>query len=281
MISTIFTFHLTDHKGHKDHKIIELLKQDSIILCFKGIDTISKIMFNNVELGTTENMFRQYTFNVMHPDLKKNPVVVSARLDGKPVDSLTFWNPMSTGRQYFIPENAKLNHELYFTINRTWNPKKSGTNQDHRNIGIAVSEIDFLKTCPKEGLGFYSTEMTNGDKVHAHGWPKDKPLEYRWTQQRASLNLQNEFSNGGSIFFKAARPEISKNPVHVELIGESGMIRQFTISDAEWKKITLMPDDLGISKMLTIQVDKTWNPRLSGVSDDGRDLGVAVALLEE
>jgi hypothetical protein len=32
---------------------------------------------------------------------------------------------------------------------------------------------------------------------------------------------------------------------------------------------------------LTIHVSRTWNPKLSGISEDGRDLGVAVAVLEK
>ena len=31
---------------------------------------------------------------------------------------------------------------------------------------------------------------------------------------------------------------------------------------------------------LTLVVDRTWNPRKMGISDDDRDLGVAVAILE-
>jgi O-antigen ligase len=219
-----------------------------------------------------------YSIKVLHYDIKDNPVIVSICLDGKPTDQLTFWEPMSIGRQYFLPENDQNDHELLFSVNRTWNPKKHGINQDNREIGIAVSEIKKLKIYPKNGFGFYSTEISKEAEVP--GWPKDQPLEYRWTQQRASLNLQNEFKNGGSIFLLGAHPELPKNPLRVELIGDSGVIKKIILSRKEWQKIDLGPDDFGNSKMLTFQVDKTWNPKLSGISDDGRDLGVAVALLE-
>lgn len=42
----------------------ELLQQQKIELCCKGIDTISKIYINNVNVGSTDNMHRTYTFDV-------------------------------------------------------------------------------------------------------------------------------------------------------------------------------------------------------------------------
>ena len=38
-------------------------------------------------------------------------------------------------------------------------------------------------------------------------------------------------------------------------------------------------DELKGSKVLTFQVSRTWNPKLAGISEDSRDLGVAVAVL--
>ena len=85
--------------------------------------------------------------------------------------------------------------------------------------------------------------------------------------------------DGFTIFVFGARPDIAINPIHIELIGNSGVIRNLKIADNEWKKIKLQPEDFADSDMLTIQVDRTWNPKFYGVSDDARDLGVAVALL--
>ena len=38
-------------------------------------------------------------------------------------------------------------------------------------------------------------------------------------------------------------------------------------------------DELKGSEVLTFQVSRTWNPKLAGISEDSRDLGVAVAAL--
>jgi len=49
-----------------------ILDYPNIILRFNGIDTISTIYFNNVLLGTTENMFRTYEFNIKSYIKKEN-----------------------------------------------------------------------------------------------------------------------------------------------------------------------------------------------------------------
>jgi hypothetical protein len=220
-----------------------------------------------------------YSLKVMHPDINKKPVIISIYLDGKPVDRMSFWKPVSIRRQYFIPYSDKTNHELIFKVNRTWNPKKRGISTDNRELGVAVSDLYHLNETPKDGIGFYTFETWNGDNVP--GWPENKEFKYRWTDQRASLNLQTEFKNGRSIFLMCARPTTRWFPTKVQLIGDSGVIKQFKITDTKWNQIALTPEEIGKSKVLTIQVNRTWNPKLSGISDDGRDLGVAVALLEE
>ncbi|MEJ2249964.1 MAG: glycoside hydrolase family 2 protein [Candidatus Lokiarchaeota archaeon] len=41
-----------------------VLNYQNIILCFYGLDTISKIYFNGTFIGNTNNMFRKYEFNI-------------------------------------------------------------------------------------------------------------------------------------------------------------------------------------------------------------------------
>ena len=42
----------------------DLLQQQKIELCCKGIDTLAKIYINNVPVGSTDNMHRTFTFDV-------------------------------------------------------------------------------------------------------------------------------------------------------------------------------------------------------------------------
>jgi hypothetical protein len=44
------------------------------------------------------------------------------------------------------------------------------------------------------------------------------------------------------------------------------------------RKVLIEPAVLNNFKILTFQVNRTWNPKVAGVSEDGRDLGVAIAV---
>ena len=76
-----------------------------------------------------------------------------------------------------------------------------------------------------------------------------------------------------------AHPAIDKDPVRVEIIGDDGVIRKELFTDYKWKNVVLKSEELGGTDVLTFQVSRTWNPKLAGVSEDSRDLGVAVAVL--
>ncbi len=75
-----------------------------------------------------------------------------------------------------------------------------------------------------------------------------------------------------------AHPGIDKDPVRVEIIGDDGVIREEVFKHNQWKKVLLGADELKGSKVLTFRVSRTWNPRLAGISEDSRDLDVAVAV---
>ncbi|XP_040822704.1 beta-mannosidase [Ochotona curzoniae] len=51
----------------KEFKIpFEISKWQKINLVFDGVDTVAKILFNNVTIGKTENMFNEYRFDITH-----------------------------------------------------------------------------------------------------------------------------------------------------------------------------------------------------------------------
>lgn len=49
-----------------------MLNNEAVNLVCEGVDTISKIYINNVLIGTTDNMFIKYKFNIK-PLLKVGP----------------------------------------------------------------------------------------------------------------------------------------------------------------------------------------------------------------
>ena len=84
-----------------------------------------------------------------------------------------------------------------------------------------------------------------------------------------------------AIFLMCAHPGIDKDPVRVGIIGDDGVIREEVFKSNQWKSVLLEADEFSGSKVLTFQVSRIWNPKLAGISEDSRDLGVAVAVLKE
>jgi hypothetical protein len=80
------------------------------------------------------------------------------------------------------------------------------------------------------------------------------------------------------LFFFAGNPDISRNPVKLKIYGEGKLLREESFSGQGWRKIVLPVRQLQDFKVLTFQTDRVWNPKMAGVSDDTRDLGIAVAI---
>ncbi len=80
------------------------------------------------------------------------------------------------------------------------------------------------------------------------------------------------------MFLYAGNPDISRNPVKVKIYGEEKLLREESFSVQGWRKIALPARQLQDLKVLTFQTDRVWNPKMAGVSDDTRDLGIAVAI---
>jgi len=78
----------------------DLLQQQKIELCCKGIDTIAKIYINNVPVGSTDNMHRTYSFDV------KNYLVYGVNTITIEIDS-----PVN----YIENAHASINKEAVYT----------------------------------------------------------------------------------------------------------------------------------------------------------------------
>ncbi len=94
---------------------------------------------------------------------------------------------------------------------------------------------------------------------------------------RASIPLPLRLkTEGGQIFLKVAHPDVYKNSVRMIVLADERVISEETFYDHSWKKLSFIPEDLADTEILTFKLDRTWNPKLSGLSEDIRDLGVAV-----
>jgi O-antigen ligase len=195
------------------------------------------------------------------------------------LDEINFFNGGTQLRYYYIPHIKNQEVTIKTEVSKTFNPLIMGMNRDSRYLGVAMSPIAFLKIMPKDGVGFYDWETS--ENLDLPEWPPDRPLRFRMTGKRGSINLRSELQNGGVLFLRCGHPDITKDPVRVDILTDNKLIKQENFSDHGWKKVILTTEDIKGSKGLTLQVSRTWNPKLSGISENRRDLGVAVALLEE
>lgn len=81
------------------------------------------------------------------------------------------------------------------------------------------------------------------------------------------------------VFLGCSHPEFDKEPILVKMWDEVGLIRIVIFDGHEWKKVVLEAEELRGAEVLRLEVSRTWNPKVMGVSEDHRDLGVAVAIL--
>jgi len=85
----------------------------------------------------------ELTFRASHPDLSVNPVTLDISLDGRPYDMVVFsgQNGGVVTRIYKMEKPSS----LHLKVSRTWNPYKYGVSKDDRDLGVAVSEMRFIR----------------------------------------------------------------------------------------------------------------------------------------
>jgi hypothetical protein len=192
-------------------------------------------------------------------------------------DEINFTKGEMRNLRYYIPFKKSELIEITTVVDRTFIPIRLGLNKGTRQLGVGISEIKFYDEMPQEGMGFWGLETWTGGPIT--GWPQNTQTKFRWTGLRASMNIKDRFKNGVTLFLLSSHPDVANNPVRVEILSDGRRIEEIVFTENQWKKIYINPNTLGISNVLTFQVSRTWNPKLLGLSEDCRDLGVAVAVL--
>jgi len=191
---------------------------------------------------------------------------------------------------YYLPSIKEEVIELKTIVDKTFNPFKLGLLNDLRNSwghGVAIGPIKFLKIMPADGIGFYDWEMVSDEELET--LKLKQKIRYRYTQKQASLPLNfNEYDNQDKLFnhktnllLRCSHPDIETFPVIVKLFGDSTFIKKEIFTNHEWKSIFFDHQTTNRFKYLTFKVDRTWNPKQAGISDDNRELGVAISLNTE
>lgn len=137
----------------------------------------------------------------------------------------------------------------------------------------------FLNRLPLEGTGLYQKEKWDAGAL-PEGF-NHNPAEVRWTGMRASIPISQRLkTQGGQVFLKVAHPDVQQNSVQVTVLADGRIVREENFSDHSWEKLSFIPGELADADVLTFKLDRTWNPKLSKVSEDTRDLGAALLLPE-
>lgn len=193
------------------------------------------------------------------------------------IDDRYFFKSIENTLYYYVPSIENRNVEIKTEIHQIFKPYRS----DGANIEMTVSPASFIKAFPEEGIGFHQWEKRMVGRRFPPGLPPEPVIfDSRWTSMRATLNITDSLRKKGVIYAQSLHPYLNQQPVTVDIIGDKGLIQREWFWNNRWKKIQLMPDQLKQLRTLTFKVNRIWNPRLSAVSDDSRDLGVAVVLPE-
>jgi hypothetical protein len=213
-----------------------------------------------------------------HPDISDQPVTLSVSLDGNLIDQIEFASQRKITKLYFIPDSSPKKHEFLFEVSRTWSPLKSRVNVDSRELGVAVSKLRFVGNTLEKDIGFYQPEIWKG--AFPEEGSRISPIQFRWTTHQASLVLtKKERVNGVKTFVIATHPDNRwYKPVTLKILSGGQILRELKMTN-QWQKIELTQHELKDKRVLTFQVNRTWNPERYGVSNDNRSLGVAVAKL--
>jgi hypothetical protein len=156
---------------------------------------------------------------------------------------------------------------------KTFVPQELNINTDTRRLGVNIDSIMLGNT----GYFFYPWEMHNGI---IPGIPDNIPVRFRWSKLQSSMDIQDFINNNvkRKLFLKCANPDIQDNPVTVTLSIDGTVIKEIKFTNNQWKTVSLETVNFENKTTLTLQVSRTWRPKAFGISNDGRDLGVAMAI---
>jgi hypothetical protein len=207
---------------------------------------------------------------------KRKPQQFILTVNGQPVDQRNFYYKGSQKYLFYLPPPKDGLLQIKTEVDQVVNYNRVGLNEDTRDLGVHLSEFRFSDTVPEEGFGFYENALWAENLPE--GWPSGLPLWYRWTALRASAKIPPSPKADLDLFIYAGHPDISRIPVRVKIFGEEKLLREESFSVQGWRKIALPARQLQGVNVLTFQTDRVWNPKMAGVSDDTRDLGIAVAI---
>ena len=153
-------------------------------------------------------------------------------------------------------------------VSDTFVPSEHADTADDRDLGIAAGEILWSSGVPPEGLGFFPWEDLGGERIRwTGGWA--------FAPERASAP-----ANGrprGRFRLRTASTDATTDPVRVAVYWGSDRVALLELHNTAWQDAEFrLPAGASLDGVLSIRSSRTWNPGRAGLSQDNRQLGVAV-----
>jgi len=212
-------------------------------------------------------------------DIEAAPVGVSVSVDAEMLGAVTIRSNGWLVERYYLPPVLSRGNEtdgaarpesiaFGFDVARPFIPASLVTGSDDRRLlGVGVGPFEWSDSVDEKGLGLAPWESEPDGR------------RFRWTTRTwASLPLRVR-GERATVLVRAAHPDIDATPVGLEVYWNERRVQTLRLTSHDWQTLELSArEDLAtIQGVLTLHVDRTWNPAADGVSRDDRDLGVAIS----
>ena len=132
------------------------------------------------------------------------------------------------------------------------------------NLSINVKQVLYGY---ENKYGFYEEEVTDG-------------IKFRWTDIDAS-EVMGKKGSKITVPIRSADPIVHRIPVFVRIYVDNILVKVIILKDNAWRDVEIGIPDTDREKMiLTISASRSFNPKKWGISDDSRNLGVAVGSIK-
>jgi hypothetical protein len=122
-------------------------------------------------------------------------------------------------------------------------------------------------------------KIAEGIRTDFGGWYDwetwNNQFSFRWSKKTASLEQEVK---GTTIFIPilSSHPNIKSKPVKVRIYLDHRLMGETILQDNNWHRLSYpVPDSRKERVVLTFKVDRVWNPLITGISPDARDIGIA------
>jgi O-antigen ligase len=229
---------------------------------------------------TVTNVFSQG--NILEYEMTADPQFTAQKpqrfsliVNDQLVDQRNFFYAGKQKYSFYLPPPEERLLQIRTEVQPTFNPNRVGLSADTRDLGVVLTPFSFSEKLSEEGLGFYPRERWTGPLPE--GWPAGRPLVLRWTALRASFPRPSRDPADLEFFVFAGNPDILQKPLHLKIFGDRELVHREAFQTPGWHAIRIPADRLKEMAVITLQTDRVWNPKMAGLSQDVRDLGVAVA----